>query len=121
MVQKETRLRITDNTGAKEILMICNIASRKKTANVGDIIVGTIKIASPSGTVKKGEIVRAVVVRTRNSIRRKNGQVISFGDNAAVIIAKNKNPRGTRIFGPVANELKQKGFDKIVSLVKEVV
>lgn len=121
MIQKETRLKVADNTGAKEILMICNLSSPKKTSQVGDIIVATVKQAIPSGIIKKGDVVRAVVVRTRNPIRRNNGQIVTFNENAAVIIAKNKNPKGTRIFGPVASELKQHGFDKIISLVSEVV
>lgn len=119
MVQKESRLKVADNTGAKEILMICNLRSRSKFAHVGDVIIATVKVATPSGTVKKGEVVRAVVVRTKAKIKRHNGQIVSFNENAAVIINKNNLPRGTRIFGPVANELKKRHFDKIVSLVKE--
>lgn len=121
MIQKESRLKVTDNTGAKELLVICNLASPSKFAHVGDVVVATVKVATPSGLVKKGEVVRAVVARTRASIHRSNGQTISFDDNAAIIINKNKTPKGTRIFGPVANELRSNGFDKIVSLVEEVV
>ena len=121
MVQKETKLKVADNTGAKELLVICNLASPSKFAAVGDIVVATVKIATPSGMVKKGEIVQAVIVRTKSPIRRLNGQKIAFDENAAVLINKNKTPKGTRIFGPVAAELRKNGFDKIVSLVEEIV
>lgn len=121
MIQKETKVKVADNTGAKELLIISNLASPSKFAKVGDIVVATAKVATPSGVVKKGEVVRAVVVRTKSAIRRHNGQVVTFDENAVVVINKNKNPRGTRIFGPVAAELRQNGFDKIVSLVEEIV
>ncbi len=121
MIQKETRLKVVDNTGAKEVLVICNLTSASSFASVGDVVVATVKIALPSGLVKKGEVVQAVVVRTKFPIQRKDGQTVQFNENAAVIINKNKTPRGTRIFGPVANELRWKGFGKIISLVEEVV
>lgn len=121
MIQNETRLKVTDNTGAKELLVISNLSSSSRFAGIGNIVVATVKIASPSGLVKKGEIVQAVIVRTRSPILRGNGQKVSFDDNAAVVINKNKTPKGTRIFGPVAAELRQAGFDKLISLVGEVV
>lgn len=120
MLQKETRLKVADNTGAKTLLLIANLSSRSKFAKVGDTIVGTVKTALPSGIVKKGEVVQATVVRTVSPIKRENGQTVTFNENAAVIINKNKTPKGTRIFGPVALELKKRGFDKIISLVSEV-
>ncbi len=120
MVNQETRLKVMDNTGAKVLLMIRNLASRKRYARVGDIIVGTIKSATPSGMVKKGEVVKAVIIRTKRSIHRKDGTVITFPDNAVVLINNNLQPKGTRIFGPVSFELKARKFDKIVSLVTEV-
>ena len=121
MIQQESRLNVTDNSGAKEILCIRVLGgSRRRYANVGDIIVATVKQASPNGTVKKKTIVRAVVVRTRNQIRRKDGSTIKFDDNAAVIIGDDKLPRGTRIFGPVPRELRDMGYSKIISLAQEV-
>jgi len=121
MVQQESRLRIADNTGAKEILCIRVVGgSTRRYANIGDIIVATVKDATPGGVVKKGEIVKAVVVRTVKGARRKDGSYIKFSDNAAVIIKDDKTPRGTRIFGPVARELREKQFMKIVSLAPEV-
>jgi len=121
MVQQESRLRIADNTGAKEILCIrVTGGSNKRYASIGDIIVATVKDANPGGVVKKGEIVRAVVVRTVKGARRKDGSYIRFSDNAAVIIREDNTPRGTRIFGPVARELREKQFMKIVSLAPEV-
>jgi large subunit ribosomal protein L14 len=121
MIQQETRLRVADNTGAKEILCIRVMGgSRRKYAGVGDIIVAAVKTASPGGTVKKGEVVRAVVVRTAKEYKRPDGSHIRFDDNAAVIINKDNAPRGTRIFGPVARELREKQFMKIVSLAPEV-
>ena len=121
MIQQETRLVVADNSGAKEILCIRVLGgSRKRYAKVGDIIVATVKQANPSGTVKKKTIVKAVVVRTRNQIRRKDGSTIKFDDNAAVVIGDDKQPRATRIFGPVPRELRDQGYAKIVSLAPEV-
>jgi large subunit ribosomal protein L14 len=121
MIQQETRLNVCDNSGAKEILCIRVLGgSRKRYANVGDIIVATVKQASPNGAVKKKTVVKAVVVRTRNQIRRKDGSTIKFDDNAAVIINDEKQPRATRIFGPVPRELRDQGYAKIVSLAPEV-
>lgn len=121
MIQQETRLKIADNSGAKEILTIKVLGgTRRRYANVGDIIVATVKSASSGGTVKKGEIVRAVIVRTKYGLRRKDGSYIKFDDNAAVIIRDDKTPKGTRIFGPVARELRDKDFMKIISLAPEV-
>ena len=121
MIQTETRLRVADNTGAREILTIRVMGgSRRRYASVGDIIVATVKQAAPGGSVKKGEVVRAVVVRTKKPFGRNDGTSISFDENAAVIIDNQRNPRGTRIFGPVARELREKNFMKIVSLAPEV-
>ena len=121
MVQQESRLNVADNSGAKEILCIRVLGgSRKRYANVGDIITATVKQAAPNGTVKKKSVVKAVVVRTRNQIRRKDGSTIKFDDNAAVIIGDDKLPRGTRIFGPVPRELRDQGYAKIISLAPEV-
>ncbi len=121
MVQQETRLRVADNTGAKELLTIRVMGgSTRRYASVGDIITATVKDATPGGVVKKGDVVKAVVVRTVKSIRRKDGSYIRFDDNAAVIIKEDNTPRGTRIFGPVARELRDKQFMKIVSLAPEV-
>jgi large subunit ribosomal protein L14 len=121
VIQQETRLRVADNTGAREILCI-RVAggSHRRYAGVGDIIVGTVKAAVPHGSVKKGEVVRAVVVRTKKPFGRDDGTYISFDENAAVLIDTGKNPRGTRIFGPVARELRERNFMKIVSLAPEV-
>lgn len=121
MIQQESRLRVADNTGAKELLTIrVKGGSTRRYGSVGDIIVATVKSASPTGSVKKGDVVRAVIVRTRRSLRRSDGSYIRFDENAAVIIDDNKNPRGTRIFGPVARELRDGGYMKIVSLAPEV-
>ena len=121
MIQQESRLKVADNTGAKELLTIrVKGGSTRRYASVGDEIVATVKSASPTGNVKKGDIVRAVVVRTKRSLRRKDGSYIQFDENAAVIIDENRNPQGTRIFGPVARELREGGFMKIVSLAPEV-
>ena len=122
MIQQESRLRVADNTGAKEILCIRVLGgSTRRYASVGDIIVATVKDATPGGVVKKGDVVKAVVVRTVNKTRRKDGSYIRFDENAAVIINKDGNPRGTRVFGPVARELRDKNFMKIVSLAPEVI
>lgn len=121
MIQQETRLKVADNTGAREILCIRVLGgSRRRYAGVGDVLVATVKEAIPGGAVKKGEVVRAVVVRTTQPIRRRDGSYVRFDDNAAVIITDARSPRGTRIFGPVARELRDRNFMKIVSLAPEV-
>lgn len=121
MIQKESRLKVADNTGAKEILCISVLGGTgRRYATVGDVITATVKQASPGGMVKKGDIVKAVVVRTKKEIRREDGSHIRFDENAAVILRDQNNPRGTRIFGPVARELREKNFMKIVSLAPEV-
>ena len=121
MIQNESRLKVADNTGAREVLVIRIMGgSRRKTATVGDIVIATVKSAAPQGAVKKSEIVSAVVVRTAKEYRRSDGSYIKFDDNAAVILqGETKDPRGTRIFGPAARELREKGFMKIVSLAPE--
>ena len=122
MIQQETRLVVADNTGAKELLVIRVMgSSNKKFARVGDVVVATVKDATPNMTVKKSEVVKAVIVRTKHDIKRADGSVIRFDENAAVIIAKDGNPRGTRVFGPVARKLRDKNFMKIVSLAPEVI
>ena len=121
MIQQETRLGVCDNSGAKEILCIRVLGgSRKRYARVGDVIVATVKQAAPNGTVKKKSVVKAVIVRTRYQINRKDGSTIKFDDNAAVIIGEDKLPRATRIFGPVPRELRDMGYAKIISLAPEV-
>ena len=121
MIQQDSRVRVADNTGAREILCIRVLGgSKRRYARVGDIIVGAVKAASPQGTIKKGDVVRAVVVRTKKPYGRDDGTLIAFDENAAVIIDNQRNPRGTRIFGPVARELREKNFMKIVSLAPEV-
>ena len=121
MIQQETRLKVADNTGAKELLCIRVMGgSTRRYASVGDIIVASVKDSTPGGVVKKGDVVKAVVVRTVNGTRRKDGSYIRFDENAAVIIKDDKTPRGTRIFGPVARELRDKQFMKIASLAPEV-
>lgn len=121
MIQSFTRLRVADNTGARQIMCIKVLGgTRKRYARVGDIIVASVKVASPGSVVKKGEVVRAVVVRTAKEFGRPDGSYIRFDENAAVILDREQNPRGTRIFGPVARELRDKGFMKIVSLSPEV-
>ena len=121
MVQNETRLRVADNTGAREILVIrVKGGHRRRYAHVGDIITATVKTATPNGSVKKGDVVTAVVVRTKKPYGRDDGTYIAFDENAAVIIDNNNNPRGTRIFGPVARELREHNFMRIVSLAPEV-
>jgi large subunit ribosomal protein L14 len=121
MIQQETRLNVCDNSGAKEILCIRVLGgTRRRYAHVGDVIVATVKNANPTGTVKKKSVVRAVVVRTNNIIKRKDGSTIKFDDNAAVIIDEDKLPKGTRIFGPVPRELRDLGYSKIISLAPEV-
>ena len=121
MVQQETRLKVADNTGAKEILCIRVMGgSTRRYANIGDVIVATVKEATPGGVVKKGDVVKAVIVRSARGVRRDDGTYIRFDENAAVIIRDDKNPRGTRIFGPVARELRDKDYMKILSLAPEV-
>jgi large subunit ribosomal protein L14 len=121
MIQQETRLKVADNSGAREVLTIKVLGgSGRKTANIGDVIVCTVKQATPGGVVKKGEVVKAVVVRTKFGVRRNDGTYIKFDENACVIIRDDKSPRGTRIFGPVARELRDSNFMKIVSLAPEV-
>ena len=121
MVQQETRLKVADNTGAKEILCIRVMGgSTRRYANIGDVIVATVKDATPGGVVKKGDVVKAVIVRSAKGLRREDGTYIRFDENAAVIIKEDKNPKGTRIFGPVARELRDKDFTKILSLAPEV-
>ena len=121
MVQQQTRLKVADNTGAKEIMCLrCLGGSYRKTATIGDVIVASVKVATPGGVVKKGDVVKAVIVRTKNPIRRPDGSYIRFDENAAVIIKDDKTPKGTRIFGPVARELRDKEYMKIISLAPEV-
>ena len=121
MIQQERRLKVADNTGARELLCIRVLGgSTRRYASVGDVIIASVKDATPGGVVKKGDVVRAVVVRTKRPVRRKNGSYIRFDENAAVIIKEDQNPRGTRIFGPVARELREKKFMRILSLAPEV-
>ena len=121
MIQQQSILRVADNTGAKELMCIrCLGGSFRKTANIGDVIVASVKSAAPGGMVKKGDVVKAVIVRSKKGKKRPDGSYIRFDDNAAVIIREDKNPRGTRIFGPVARELRDKEYMKILSLAPEV-
>ena len=121
MIQTETRLKVADNSGAKELLCIRILGgTSRRYANIGDVIVCAVKEASPGGTVKKGDVVRAVVVRTKKGARRDDGSYVKFDQNAAVVIKEDKNPVGTRIFGPVARELRDRNYMKIVSLAPEV-
>jgi large subunit ribosomal protein L14 len=121
MIQQETRLKVADNSGAKELLCIRVLGgSKRRYANIGDVIVAAVKDATPGGVVKKGTVVRAVVVRTKKGVRRNDGSYVKFDDNAAVIIKEDKNPTGTRIFGPVARELRENKYMKILSLAPEV-
>ena len=122
MVQQESYLKVADNTGAKEIHTIRVLGgSKRKYGNIGDVIVASVRKAAPGGTVKKGEVVKAVIVRTKRGVRREDGTYVRFDENAAVIIKDDKNPRGTRIFGPVARELRDKDYMKILSLAPEVI
>ena len=122
MVQMESYLKVADNTGAKEIHCIRVLGgSKRKYGNIGDVIVASVRKANPGGTVKKGDVVKAVIVRTKRGVRREDGSYVRFDENAAVIIKDDKNPRGTRIFGPVARELREKDFMKILSLAPEVI
>jgi len=121
MIQQESRLKVADNSGAKEILCIRVLGGTgRRYAHVGDVIVATVKDANPTGTVKKKSVIKAVVVRTKNQIKRKDGSTISFDDNAAVVINDDKTPKGTRVFGPVPRELRDLGYAKIISLAPEV-
>ncbi len=121
MIQQQTRLKVADNSGAKEIMCIRVLGgSKRKFGNIGDVIVASVKSATPGGVVKKGEVVKAVIVRTVKGVRRTDGSYIKFDENAAVIIKDDKQPKGTRIFGPVARELRDKEFNKILSLAPEV-
>ena len=120
MIQQESRLKVADNSGAREVLVIRVLGGNKKIGSVGDQIVCTVKKALPNGQVGAGKVVKAVVVRTKRAVRRKDGSYISFDDNACVIIKDDKSPVGTRVLGPVARELRDKGYMKIVSLAKEV-
>ena len=121
MIQQESYLKVADNTGAKEIKCIRVLGgSKRKYGNIGDVIVASVRKAAPGGTVKKGEVVKAVIVRTSRGVRRADGSYVRFDDNAAVLIKEDKNPRGTRIFGPVARELRDKDYMKILSLAPEV-
>ena len=121
MIQQESRLKVADNSGAKELLVIRVLGGSKvKTGNIGDIVVATVKDATANGTVKKGKVVKAVVVRSKHGLRREDGSYIKFDDNACVLVKDDKSPIGTRVFGPVAREIRDKGFTKIASLAKEV-
>ena len=122
MIQEESYLKVADNTGAKEIHCIRVLGgSKRKYGNIGDIIVASVRKANPGGTVKKGDVVKAVIVRSKRGVRREDGSYVRFDENAAVIIKEDHNPRGTRIFGPVARELREKDFMKILSLAPEVI
>ena len=122
MIQQESYLKVADNTGAKEIHCIRVLGgSKRKFGNIGDVIVASVRKAAPGGTVKKGEVVKAVIVRSKRGVRREDGSYVRFDENAAVIIKEDKNPKGTRIFGPVARELREKDYMKILSLAPEVI
>ena len=122
MIQDESYLKVADNTGAKEIHTIRVLGgSRRKYGNIGDVIVASVRKAAPGGTVKKGDVVKAVIVRSKRGVRREDGSYVRFDENAAVIIKEDRNPKGTRIFGPVARELRDKDFMKILSLAPEVI
>ena len=122
MIQEESYLKVADNTGAKEIHCIRVLGgSKRKHGNIGDVIVASVRKATPGGTVKKGEVVKAVIVRTKRGVRREDGSYVRFDENAAVIIKEDKNPKGTRIFGPVARELRERDYMKILSLAPEVI
>jgi len=121
VIQMQTYLKVADNTGAKELMCILVLGgTRRRYANIGDVVVASVKKAAPGGVVKKGDVVRAVIVRSRSGLRREDGSYIRFDENAAVIIREDKNPRGTRIFGPVARELRDKDYLRILSLAPEV-
>ena len=121
MIQQQTRLKVADNTGAKELMCIrCLGGSKRKFSNIGDVVVASVKSATPGGVVKKGDVVKAVIVRSKKGLRRPDGSYIKFDENAAVIIKEDGTPKGTRIFGPVARELREKDYMKILSLAPEV-
>ena len=120
MIQQESRLAVADNSGAKSLMCIRVLGTNRRYGHVGDIIIGVVKDATPNLTVKRSDVVRAVIVRTKQPVRRRDGSRLRFDDNASVIINKENDPRGTRVFGPIARELKEKGFTKIVSLAPEV-
>lgn len=121
MIQMQTRLKVADNTGAKELMCIRVLGgTRRRYANIGDVVVASVKKATPGGVVKKGDVVKAVIVRSKKGLRREDGTYIRFDENAAVIVKEDKNPRGTRIFGPVAKELREREYTKILSLAPEV-
>ena len=122
MIQEESYLKVADNTGAKEIKAIRVLGgSKRKYANIGDVIVASVRKAAPGGTVKKGDVIKAVIVRSKRGVRREDGSYVRFDENAAVIIKEDRNPKGTRIFGPVARELREKDYMKILSLAPEVI
>ena len=122
MIQEESYLKVADNTGAKEIHCIRVLGgSKRKYGNIGDVIVASVRKATPGGTIKKGDVVKAVIVRTKRGVRREDGSYVRFDENAAVIIKEDRNPKGTRIFGPVARELREKDYMKILSLAPEVI
>lgn len=122
MIQKETRLKVADNSGAREVLTVSILGgSGRKTANIGDVVVASVKQDTPGGVVKKGDVVKAVIVRTKSGVRRSDGSYIKFDENACVIIRDDKSPRGTRIFGPVARELRDNNYMRIISLAPEVI
>ena len=122
MIQQQSLMKVADNTGAKELMCIRVLGGTgRRYANIGDVVVASVKKAAPNGTVKKGEVVKAVIVRSRHGLKRADGSTIKFDENAAVLIKEDKNPRGTRIFGPVARELRDKDYMKILSLAPEVV
>lgn len=121
MIQPQTYLTVADNTGAKKLMCIRVLGNNRKSANIGDIIIGVVKEALPNMSLKRSAVVRAVIVRTRKTIKREDGMAIRFDDNAAVIINLENNPRGTRVFGPVAREIREKNFTKIISLATEVI
>jgi large subunit ribosomal protein L14 len=121
MIQPQTYLTVADNTGAKKLMCIRVLGNNRKYANIGDIIIGVVKDALPNMAIKRSNVVRAVVVRTKNTVKRSDGMAIRFDDNAAVILANDNNPKGTRVFGPVARELRERNFTKIVSLAPEVI
>ncbi|MDR1254574.1 MAG: 50S ribosomal protein L14 [Puniceicoccales bacterium] len=121
MLQMNSRLEVADNTGAKHVAMIRRLGQNKRTAKVGDIIIAAVKESTPEASVKKGSVVRAVIVRTKHPIARKDGSFLRFDTNACIIIDGNNNPKGTRVFGPIARELRQKNFMKIISLAPEVI
>jgi large subunit ribosomal protein L14 len=121
MIQQQTYLNVADNTGAKKIMCIRILGNNRKVGKIGDVLIGVVKQSIPNMAIKRSAIIRAVIVRTKKGIRRKDGTTIRFGDNAAVIINTENNPKGTRIFGPIAKEIREKNFSKIISLAKEII